>query len=156
MLRPLLWLAAVALTACTSMPPAEVATGDARDVFNAYVDAYNAQQWTRVVALYSDRADFRWLENGKVVYTSKDDVARAYAWLQEHAASARYVPSDTNVTGLSRDAAQVATRFTTRVETVDGRKFAYSGDMRIELRREGKAWKIIGGESRVSGSMPPH
>ena len=42
-----------------------------------------------------------------------------------------------------------------RVETVDGRKFAYSGDMRMELRREGKAWKIVGGESRVSGSVPP-
>jgi ketosteroid isomerase-like protein len=155
---PRLSLAAVVLlcAACTSLPPQEVATGDARDAFQAYVDAFNARQWNRVVALYSDDAGFRWTENGKVVYASKADVEHAYAWLREHASSARYLPSDTNVTGLSRDAAQVATRFTTRVETVDGRRFVYSGEMRIELKREGKAWKIAGGEARVTGAVPPH
>ena len=69
------------------MPPNQAAMGDAREVFTAYVEAFNSQQWARVVALYSDRPGFQWMENGKVVYASKDDVAKAYDWLREHAAT---------------------------------------------------------------------
>lgn len=149
-------LVAVAVAACSSMPPNQAAMGDARNVFSAYVDAFNAQQWNRVVALYSDQSGFQWIENGKVVYTSKQDVANAYAWLRDHVRRASYIPSDTNVTGLSGDTAQISTRFVTRVEAADGREFAYSGDMRIELRREGGVWKIAGGETRSAGDLLPN
>lgn len=138
------------------MPPNQVATGDARNVFSKYVDAFNAQQWNRVVALYSDQPGFQWIENGQVVYTSKRDVAAAYEWLREHVRHASYLPSDTNVTGLSGDTAQISTRFVTRVQMTDGRDFAYSGDMRIELRREGGVWKIAGGETRSAGDKLPY
>lgn len=156
MLRRFVMLAALAVAACSSMPPNQAATGDARDVFSAYVAAFNAQRWNRVVELYSDRPGFQWIENGKVVYTSKTDVANAYAWLRDHVRRASYIPSDTNVTGLSGDTAQISTRFVTRVETTDGREFAYSGDMRMELRREGGAWKIAGGETRSAGDLLPN
>lgn len=149
-------LVAVAVAACSSMPPNQAAMGDARDVFSAYVAAFNAQRWNRVVALYSDLSGFQWIENGKVVYTSKQDVANAYAWLRDHVRRASYIPSDTNVTGLSGDTAQISTRFVTRVETADGREFAYSGDMRIDLRREGGVWKIAGGETRSAGDLLPN
>jgi ketosteroid isomerase-like protein len=152
MFRRLVMLAALAAAGCTSMPPNQAAMGDAREVFTAYVEAFNSQQWARVVALYSDRPGFQWMENGKVVYASKDDVSKAYEWLREHVRRATYSPSDTNVTGLSGDTAQIATRFTTSVETADGRKFVYSGDMRMEVRREGGIWKIAGGETRTSAS----
>ncbi|MEO8847723.1 MAG: nuclear transport factor 2 family protein [Casimicrobiaceae bacterium] len=138
------------------MPPNQVAMGSARDLFAAYVNAFNAQQWNRVVALYSDQPGFRWVENGKVVYTSKQNVADAYAWLHQHVRHASYLPSDTNVTGLSGDTAQVSTRFVARVVTVDGREFAYSGDMRMVLRRENGAWRIAGGEAHSAGDLPPN
>ena len=40
------------------MPPNQAAMGDARGVFSTYVEAFNAQQWNRVVTLYSDAAGF--------------------------------------------------------------------------------------------------
>ena len=138
------------------MPPDQAAMGSAREVFAAYVDAFNAQKWDRVVALYSDQPGFQWIENGKVIYASKRDVADAYAWLREHVRRASYQPSDTNITGLNGSTAQISTRFVTRVETSDGREFAYSGDMRMELRREGGAWKIAGGEAHSAGSLVPN
>jgi ketosteroid isomerase-like protein len=156
MFRRFVMFAVVALAGCSSMPPDQAAMGDARDVFSAYVSAFNAQQWNRVVALYSDQAGFQWIENGRVVYTSKRDVADAYAWLRAHVRRASYLPSDTNVTGLTGDTAQISTRFVTRVETTDGREFAYSGDMRMDLRREGGAWKIAGGETRSAGDKLPY
>jgi ketosteroid isomerase-like protein len=156
MFRRLLMLAALAAAGCSSMPPNQAAMGDARGVFSAYVDAFNSQQWSRVVALYSDLDGFQWVENGKVVYTSKKDVADAYQWLGDHVRRASYLPSDTNITGLSGDTAQVSTRFVTRVELTDGREFAYSGDMRMELHREGGVWKIAGGEARTAGDRLPN
>ena len=67
MFRRFVMFAVVALAGCSSMPPDQAAMGDARDVFSAYVSAFNAQQWNRVVALYSDQAGFQWIENGRVV-----------------------------------------------------------------------------------------
>ena len=156
MFRRFVMFAAIAAAGCSSMPPNQAAMGDARDVFSSYVDAFNSRQWSRVVALYSDHPGFRWVENGKVVYTSKRDVADAYAWLREHVRQVRYLPSDTNITGLSGDSAQVSTRFVTRVELTDGREFAYSGEMRMDLRREGDVWKIAGGETRSAGDLLPN
>ncbi len=138
------------------MPPSQVAMGSAGDAFAAYVDAFNAQRWDRVLALYSDQPGFRWVENGKVVYASKQDVSDAYGWLREHVRRASYLPSDTNVTGLSSDTAQVSTRFVARVETTDGREFAYSGDMRMDLHREGGVWRIAGGETHTAGDPLPN
>ncbi len=149
-------LAAIAVAGCSSMPPNQAAMGDARDVFSAYVDAFNSQHWNRVVALYSDQSGFQWVENGRVVYHSKQDVATAYEWLREHVRHASYLPSDTNVTGLSGDTAQISTRVVARVETTDGREFAYSGVMRMDLRREGGVWKIAGGETRSAGDKLPN
>src|SRR5665213_1311175 len=116
MLRRLALLAAITLAGCSSMPPDQAAMGSAREVFAAYVDAFNAQKWDRVVALYSDQPGFQWIENGNVIYTSKRDVADAYAWLREHVRRASYLPSDTNITGLNGSTAQISTRFVTRVE----------------------------------------
>ena len=56
--------AALLFAGCTSMPPQEVATGDARDAFQAYVEAFNAQQWSRVVALYSEDGHARAVGGG--------------------------------------------------------------------------------------------
>src|SRR5665213_2462304 len=107
MLRRLALLAAIALAGCSSMPPDRAAMGGAREMFAAYVDAFNAQQWDRVVALYSDQPGYQRIENGQVIYASQRDVADAYAWPRADVARAGRQPSYTNSTGLNGRTGQI-------------------------------------------------
>jgi ketosteroid isomerase-like protein len=139
--------AAVMLSSCASLPGPEEAASDARNLFADYTAAFNGRQWDRVVAMFSD-SGFQWSENGKVEYASKAAMAGYFDGLRANVVSASFRPSDTNVTAHGADAAQIATRYATTMATRDGRRQLQAGEMRLDVRREGRAWKIVNVDTR--------
>lgn len=157
--------AGVALVALGLMPRAGVDPGltsvhaaAIRDSVTTALSAYQAQaaagQWDSVLTFYADDPGFRWVEEGRVVADSVDDIRRTFSGLP---AGLRIETEFTGleITPLAPGAASVVTAFSTRFRDSTGVKFAFGGMMTVAMVHHGARWQFLTGHSSTTRSQAP-
>jgi hypothetical protein len=111
--------------------------------FNRYSAA---SQWDSMVAVYSNRPEFRWVENGLVRYRSPADIRAALSALPPGArVDTKY--DDTEVTPLAPGVASVFTLFETRLGEPGAAFAGFEGAMTITFVHEDAGWRMLAGHT---------
>lgn len=142
----------LAVVGCSSPAPTmttahAAAIRDSAEVFLADFTRLSAEaQWDSVGAMYSDRADFRFLESGQLRYASAEAVRAALA---DVPAGARIETTheDVSVQAIAPGVSTLSARFTTRFVDSTGVLFTFSGAMSLVLQHEPDGWRIVSGHS---------
>lgn len=105
-----------------------------------------AARWDSVGALYSDRADFRFLESGAIQYSSAAAVRAALNGVApgQHIVT-RY--DDVTVQALAPGLATVSARFSTEFRDSTAVLFGFGGAISLVLAHEPGGWRIVSGHS---------
>jgi hypothetical protein len=107
-----------------------------------------AAQWDSLGGLYSDRADFRFLESGAVQYANAAAVRTALAGVAPgQRIETRY--DDIAVQALAPGLAAVSARFSSEFRDSSSVLFGFSGVVSIVLAHEPGGWRIASGHSSV-------
>lgn len=116
------------------------------EAFESYVESLNAGDHEAALEFYSDDPGFRWFEDGKLRYSSPDDVRQA---LQQVAGMGDLTTefSDTEVVPLSGRTALLTTRFKTTFGEEGKGGFSFSGVMTITIVKEDKHWLMMVGHT---------
>ena len=105
-----------------------------------------AAHWDSLGALYSDRADFRFLESGSIQYASAAAVRAALAGVPAgQRIETRY--DDVAVQALAPGLAVVAARFATEFRDSTTVLFGFGGAISLVLAHEAGGWRIVSGHS---------
>lgn len=156
----ILVLAAVTqAAACPERPVRQLTAAHAaaiRDSAQATLDAflrYSAGgQWDSLAALYDDGPDFRWLEQGTLLYRSAAGIRQAMARVRP---TTRIETShfDSKIVPLAPGVASVATAFHTKF--VDARNPAgveFGGVITMVLVHREEGWRIVVGHTSSPGA----
>lgn len=137
---------------CTSPPEALTAEHSAaiRDSAQVFLSEFSrlsaAARWDSLGALYSDRADFRFLESGSVQYSSAAAVRSALAGVAAgQRIETRY--DEVTVQALAPGLAVVNARFATEFRDATAVLFGFSGAISLVLAHESGGWRIVSGHS---------
>lgn len=123
------------------------AIGDSARVFLAeFTRLSEAAQWDSLGALYSERADFRFLESGEVRYADAAAI-RAALTTMPAGTHIRTEHTDVVVQPLAPGVAGVAARFATQFVDSAGVSFGFSGAITLTLQHEPLGWRIVSGHS---------
>jgi hypothetical protein len=123
------------------------AIGDSARAFLAeFTRLSEDARWDSVAALYSQRADFRFLENGAVRYADAEAIRTALAMLPV-GTRIRTEYSDVIVQPLGPGVAGVAAQFATQFVDSTGVTFGFSGAISMTLQHEPAGWRIVAGHS---------
>ena len=105
-----------------------------------------AAQWDSMVALYSTRPEFRWVENGSIAYRSAADIRTALSGMPAGTrVETKY--DDTEITPLAPGVASVFTLFETRLGEPGAAFAGFEGAMTITFVREAAGWRMLAGHT---------
>lgn len=131
-----------------------MAAGEARVVreeVRAFLDEYRARAGAFDVAglsdLYSQSADFAWIEPGRRSYESAADVTAALASLAGRYNRIVLEVSDVRIVPVCRDAATVSFGFRQRITGPAADPFTLTGVILATVVREGDVWRFLVGQS---------
>lgn len=147
-----LGLAAGSSASAQALTPAQSAAirQEVRSALETHRQLAAAGKWEALLALYVSSPDFRWVESGVVVARSAEEIRR---YLQTLPAGTRIENTyeATEITPLAAGAAEVVTRFQTRVVQPQSRGYSFGGVLTMTFVQRGGGWKILGGHA----SSPP-
>jgi hypothetical protein len=145
-----LLLGAIAGSPLRAQPVSPDQAAAIRQGVQATLDAYRersaAGQWEALLRLYADEPQFRWVSNGALVARSFDDI-RKHFLAQPAGSRAEQTYQDVEITPLAPDAAEVLTRFETKLIDPAGAGFSFGGLMTLVMVRRGESWLILSGHS---------
>lgn len=123
---------------------------------DAWIAARDAGQFDGLSPMYSDSAAFRWVEEGRVAFTSGEMAARSL----DHSATAGYGPllalTVEDIMPLSKDAAAVSADYTSTLNIGGGAKIESNGVLTAVLVKEDGAWKFLQAHlSAPEAALPP-
>lgn len=128
-----------------------------RDSVTTALSAFRGQsaagQWDSALTFYAEDPGFRWVEEGRVVADSVDDIRRE---LQRLPPGLRIATEFTGleIAPLTPGAASVVTGFSTRFLDSTGVKFGFSGMMTLAMVHRGARWQFLTGHSSTLRSAP--
>lgn len=141
------------LTAGCGHPPAPLSAehaaaiaDSARGFLSEFTRLSEAAEWDSLTQLYSTRDNFRFLENGRVQYTSAAAVRDALHSLSP-GTRIRTDFSDVAVQPIAPGATGVTARFTSLFVDSAGGAFSFSGALSLLLEHESGGWRIITGHA---------
>lgn len=149
-LRPVMASAALVLAAaCTngelSAHDRTVVIDEAGAFLDSWLAATDRGDFDELKPMYSDRASFRWIENGRVAYDSAENAAAAL----DLAATGGYVADmdlmNVEISPLSADSATVSADYTLAFDFGPGAQFQSEGVFTAVLVKEGSDWKFLQG-----------
>ncbi len=111
--------------------------------FRAYAER---ARWDSLGALYSDRGDFRFYENGTLRYGSARDVRAALAALPP-GMRIRTDYRDTEITPLAPGLAVASALFSSTFADEAGTQFGFEGAVSLLWVHEPEGWRILVGHS---------
>jgi hypothetical protein len=138
--------------ACAKGEPAftEAHAEAMRDSVGVFLEDFRrysaASQWDSLGALYSDHADFRFLESGELRYESATAIRAAF---QQVPVGVRIETTNRNVTvqPIAPGLAVVSSLFDTQFKDSVRTQFGYSGALTMVVRHEPAGWRIVSGHS---------
>lgn len=150
--------AAVAVGACA--PPArQDAFDDARQAaivdsvqatLDAFVAGIEAGEWERLAEFYAADPRFRWLEDGRIAYDSKQAIVASLGEVGGAFTHGTLEYRDVAITPLAPGLAAFSARFEQRLEGGDGGGFSFSGVLGATLVHAPDGWKFLFGHTSTA------
>ena len=103
-------------------------------------------RWDSLAALYSERADFRFVESGEVRYANAAAIRTALSAVPV-GTRIKTAYTDVVVQPLGPGVAGVAAQFATQFVDSAGVNFGFSGAITLTLQHEPAGWRIVSGHS---------
>lgn len=113
--------------------------------FTQYAEAINTGNYSAAAAIYSNRADFLWVEDGAVRYESAQEAGASLASLADYG-GVQFAFTTPRIVLLDNDVASLFTEHTTTIGS-GNTAFTFSGAMTIIFVLEEDAWRIAGGHT---------
>ncbi len=118
-----------------------------RAALERFVEAVNSGDLEAVIPFYAEDRSFFWIEDGAVRYRSQEEVAEAYAGLEETFESFRIGLHDMRVVPLAAGAASVGVLFHQEMTTASGSRIELEGAILATMVERDGAWKFLTGHT---------
>lgn len=151
---------AAGVTACGSDPgPPENPFDDARraamtdsvrTTLDAFVSVIEAGEWGELAEFYADDPRFRWMEDGRVTYESRDAIVASLVDMGSSFTHGSLQYRDVEITPLAPGLAAFSARFEQRLVDGNGGGFSFSGVLGATLIHEPDGWKFLHGHTSTA------
>jgi uncharacterized protein (TIGR02246 family) len=153
MYRPLLFI--LLLLGCTrSAPTAPLApehraaiVDSVTTMLTAWREAVDTRDADRVATFYADGPEFRWIEDGMVRYTSRQQVLEAYRGLMPSLRALAFTLDNPQVTPLAPGVALVTTVFTEKLTDTLGTVTGFAGTLTLTVVHADSGWRFLAGHT---------
>lgn len=125
-------------------------TDSVRTTLDGFVAAMEAGDWERLAEFYADDPRFRWLEDGRVTYDSKEAIVTSLGDVGGSFTHGTLEYSDVEITPLAPGLAAFTAGFDQRLVGSDGGSFSFSGVMGATLIHEPDGWKFLNGHTSTA------
>lgn len=116
-------------------------------MLTAWRQAVSARNADLVAEFYADDPGFRWIEDGTVRYTSRQQVAEAYRSLAPSLRSLEFTLDNPQVTPLAPGVALVTTLFTQKVTDSLGAVTGFAGALTLTVVHADTGWRFLAGHT---------
>ncbi len=116
-------------------------------MLTAWRQAVSARNADLVAKFYADDPGFRWIEDGTVRYTSRQQVAEAYRSLAPSLRSLEFTLDNPQVTPLAPGVALVTTLFTQKVTDSLGAVTGFAGALTLTVVHADTGWRFLAGHT---------
>jgi uncharacterized protein (TIGR02246 family) len=116
-----------------------------------FVAKYNAHDAAGVAEFYAEDANFRWIEDGRVVYESKTAAATGLTNFFGGFGESRFEAYDIKVSMLSGESAVATFRFNQVVAANGQASLKFEGAMSLAMSDRDGGWKIVVGHKSANG-----
>ncbi|HEX3926917.1 MAG TPA: nuclear transport factor 2 family protein [Gemmatimonadales bacterium] len=124
-----------------------------RTMLDAWRGAMNQRDFARAVRFYSPGPDFRWLEDGEVRYTTRDELANAMLTLAPTLRAFDLSLEEPAITPLAPGTAVVTATFAQKMTDTSGRVHGVAGAVSLTVVHADSGWQIVVGQT--STLTPP-
>jgi ketosteroid isomerase-like protein len=121
---------------------------------NAWRDAFNAKDFARASAFYSNDARFRWFENGELKFRSGREIGDS---MQAEAGGLRSLSLsliEPQITPLAPGLAVVTTHFAEKVIDTTGQTLGFAGAISMTVVHSDSGWKFLVGHLSLAAPAP--
>lgn len=156
------WMAAlalpVALWGCGPDAPVHVfdearqaaITDSVRATLEGFEAAIESGDWDRLAQFYADDPRFRWMEDGRVTYESREAIIASLLEVGGSFTHGTLAYSDLEILPLAPGLAAISTRFDQRLVGGDGGGFNFSGVIGATLIHGSDGWKFLFGHTSTA------
>ncbi len=152
----------LAVTGCTnpfSNTPATSTTApeeapEVKAAIDQFVAKYNAHDAEGVSEFYADDANFRWIEDGRVVYEGRTAAVTGLTSFFAGFGDSRLEAYDVKVSMLTDESAVASFKFSHIVAANGQASLKFEGTMSLALSDRDGGWKIVVGHKSSNGG--PH
>ncbi len=145
----------VLLFACSRGPAPAALTAEHRvamvdsvtTMLTAWREAVNARDADRIATFYAADPQFRWIEDGAVRYTSREQVAEAYKAMLLSLRAMAMTLDNPAVTPLGPGAALVTTGFAQKVTDTTGAITGFAGMLSMTVVHTDSGWQFLAGHT---------
>lgn len=117
------------------------------DMLTAFRAAAGSLDPDSLSRFYVADSTFRWIEDGAVRYTSRDDIAAAVRGLRGSVQRSRLLYDGTVITPLAPGIASVVTGFAQQFTMADGSQGGFAGAMTAVVVHRAEGWQFLGGHT---------
>jgi uncharacterized protein (TIGR02246 family) len=115
-------------------------------------EAVSSRNADRLAGFYADDPDFRWIEDGAVRYTARQQVVAAYQALVPSLRAMVFTLDNPQVTPLGPGVALVTTVFTQKITDTLGTVTGFAGVLTLTAVHVDSGWRFLAGHT--SSVMP--
>lgn len=119
----------------------------------AWRDAFNAMDFARAAAYYSNDPEFRWFENGELKFRSGKEIGDTMKAEAPGFRSLTMSMIEPQVTPLAPGVAAVTTSFAEKVTDTTGQTVGFAGAISMTVVHGDSGWKFLIGHASL---VPPH
>jgi hypothetical protein len=107
-----------------------------------------------VARFYVSDSTFRWIEDGVIRYTSRDQIAAAYRGMVGSVTATRLLYDGTVITPLAPGVAAVATGFAQQFTMRNGLSGGFAGAVTAVVVHRAAGWQFLQGHTSSVGASP--
>lgn len=119
----------------------------AREVLAKYGELMRAGRWESAVSYYADDPRFQWWEDGKLAYSSVEEISTAIRSLQAMFQSSEMELSDTRIGPLAPGVVAVNSLYKQTPTDTAGGAFSFGGAISITAVNTESGWKFLMGHT---------
>ncbi len=121
-----------------------------RATLDAFVATIEAGDWEALGDFYADDARFRWMEDGRVMYDSRQAVVQSLVEVGGSFTHGTLEYTDLDVTPLAPGVAAFTSHFKQTLIGANGGGFSFSGVIGATLVHAPEGWKFLLGHTSTS------
>lgn len=155
---PLVTFAMLALAGCTNpFAPSQTSSQapeeapEVKAAIDQFVERYNARDGAGVGVHYADDANFRWIEDGRIVYESKTAAVTGLTNFFAGFGASRLDAYDVKISMLTDESAVATFRFNQVVAANGQASLKFEGTMSLAMSDRDGGWKIVVGHKSSNG-----